>query len=81
MDKRIEIDFGVAVPRISEQLSAQGIRYDSRACIQWQRDAEALLRLYIRGMLPAGEMVKARRRIMRRIVRELESNGRREAKK
>jgi len=66
--RRLEISFGALSPALAEQISAYGLNLD---CSQYQRDADAVTRLSVRGILPDGEARKARRRILKAMTKLL----------
>ncbi len=68
----IEIVFGASVSRIFDQLLKQGIDIDCRI---WQREADDITRLNIRGILSAGESERARKRLLKIIVNKIEKES------
>ena len=74
---KIGINFGALAEPIAKQLRAQGIRLragQARNGIvgQSQRDADAITRLNVRGILSDGEARKARQRVLKHLVSSLE---------
>ena len=68
---KIEIVFGALAPSIAEQLAAAGIKYGvsgKNAVGHFQRDADAIVRLNISGLLPDGQARTLRLKLLRRIV-------------
>jgi hypothetical protein len=75
----IEIVFGAMAPPILDQLRAQGIRasiLSSVDALQFQKDADAVVRLAVRGILPENAKRAAHRRILRRMIAEIEAAAR-----
>lgn len=67
---KIDLQFGALAPQIYDQLQSQGItaaslRADS---VGFQRDADAVVRLHVRGLLPEAQVQLARRRLMKSVV-------------
>lgn len=65
---KVSLQFGAMVARISEQLDDLGLTANSHLMAHWQRDAEAITRLSVRGMLSEAETSKARRRLLKEIL-------------
>ena len=61
------IRFGVLSPKISEQIAGTSENYD--------KDADAIDRLYVRGILSGKETDNARKRLVKRIERDIKENG------
>ncbi len=70
------ITFGALSPRIKEQLPA-AVKIKLMDLIHIQKDADAIARLSIRGILSDSETRNARRRVMKEIMRaaNLAPNG------
>ena len=66
--KRYEIMFGALADPISEELRRQGLRASKVNIAYWQRDAKAISRLSIRGLLTDDERGRARKRLLQRIL-------------
>ena len=62
--KSLKLDLGALADPLDEQLERQGLVMD---CTVLQRDADAVARLYVRGLLTDGETVKARARLFKSI--------------
>jgi hypothetical protein len=67
----IEIHFGALAPRLSKQDAGAYIK--KKTLSHLQRDADALVRLHLRGVLSDSEVEKARRRLMNKIVNAAET--------
>lgn len=63
----MKITFGALAPDLSEQLAGCGLPSD--ALRHFDLDAEAIVRLSIRGYLSDSATLKARQRLMREIER------------
>ena len=59
----MDIVLGALCPKLSEQIPGLSEHYD--------RDADAITRLVIRGILTDSEATKARKRLLKRIERDL----------
>lgn len=70
----IHIKFGALCDSITKQLRAQGYRLKVSA--SYQKDADAITRLAVRGLLPAAQANAARKRLMKDIGAELLSDER-----
>lgn len=68
--RRIQIDFGAFAPPLHKQFrcSAAPIRH-------FQQDADALVRLSIRGILPDAQVRAARKRLLRKIEQYFNSGN------
>lgn len=78
----VSINFGALMPPIRTQLKEQGIKHDLlfKKCrediLQFQKDADALVRLNLRGLLSDSSVRIARRRLIKKIVATLEEKAR-----
>lgn len=61
----MEIILGCLAPSLKEQL--KGVPIDEATVDQFQSDATALSRLYLRDLLTSVEIDKARKRLIKRI--------------
>ena len=66
---KVAITFGGMAPRISEQLEGQGCKAKTEDMVAWQRDAEAITRLCVRGLISDAAATSARRKLLQAIVR------------
>lgn len=67
----IEIVFGAVCDPIDKQLREQG--HPLKTASVFQKDADALTRLAVRGLLTDAQVRQARKKLLRRIVDELVS--------
>ena len=67
----VELRFGGLVPPLWMQLKKQGFKLDRETLDQLQRDADAITRLKIRGILPASAARSAEKKILQHIIRIL----------
>lgn len=65
---KIAITFGAMAPRISEQLEQQGCKAKTDDMVAWQRDAEAIARLCVRGLISDAAATSSRRRLLQAIA-------------
>jgi len=65
----ISLHFGALVPQLKEQLEGYGV--DSTDIEHFQKDADAIVRLAIRGLIPDSTKITANRRLMRNIVKAI----------
>lgn len=63
---RVVLTFGALAEPIHVQLGLP-----MRAVASFQRDADAITRLAVRGILSSSQVESARRRLVRRIAREI----------
>jgi hypothetical protein len=69
----MEMNFGAMAPSIAEQLTEQKLLCNTDI-EHWQRDADAITRLAVRGMLPLAQARAARQRLLREIARHVKPN-------
>ena len=84
MKGEIEIEFGGLAPPILDQLREQGVKasvLSSVDALNLQKDADAILRLAVRGILPSAEVHKARKRLFNRMAREISAIVREQRKR
>jgi len=65
---KLAINFGALPPPIKEQLRQQGLKAKAKDIWHWQRDADAITRCVIRGLISDSTAHAARRRVIRKIV-------------
>lgn len=65
----LQIDFGALAPKIGEQVAAAGLTADRDGVAQCQKDADALTRLAVRGLLPDSAIRNGRKRLVKHIIR------------
>lgn len=67
MAETLELRFGALAPPLREQLVEQGHEISEYSSADLQADADAITRLYLRGLLRKGEVDTARRRLVRSV--------------
>lgn len=67
----VEIRFGGMSPKISQQLRGKGLSL--KVLRQFDKDADAITRLYVRGFLTNRECSAARTRLGRKITQLIEA--------
>ena len=66
------LHFGALVPNIGQQLFDVGIVPNGASLKHWQKDADAIVRLNIRGLLTDSAVHVARQKLMKQIIKECE---------
>lgn len=72
----LNLSFGALAPPIREQLRYAKVTIRSRDLAHFQRDADAVTRLVVRGLLSDGIAQKAIRKLMRNILAKARPDGR-----
>lgn len=72
VQEKIRIGFGALAPSLKKQLDEQRFRYDKSAIDHFQKDADAITRLRVRGLMPAGEVEKERKKLVNKIAAHVE---------
>ena len=67
MPQEFGITFGALAPEIKEQLDEAGLVYDEKDADHFNRDAEAITRLFLRDLIPNGQAEKARQKLVKKI--------------
>ena len=68
--------FGWSAPSIKEQIEAFGpTDVDAKEIEQWQKDADAILRCALRGIITPGLAMKARNKMARDVEKYLVEKG------
>jgi hypothetical protein len=65
---KLSVEFGALAPRLTEQLAAAKLFVDKSSVAHFQRDADAIARLSVRGLLSERETKAARRRLLKRMA-------------
>jgi len=72
----MHIDIGALAPPLIEQLERQGLEVKApggktkgELIMHWQRDLDALVRLYVRGLVTDSEKIKVARRLLKQIAK------------
>lgn len=68
MSIQVKLAFGAMSPKISEQLETQGYKYKAEEIAHFQRDVDAVVRLRVRGLLPAGQVDKCFQKLINKIT-------------
>jgi len=66
--KEVAILFGAVADPIKQQISAQFFAARDSDCEWWQRDADAITRLDVSGLLPRSVVLATRKKLMKRIA-------------
>lgn len=73
----LALDFGALCHPLAKQLKDQGVRMNvairGSAGI-WQKDADAITRLAVRQLLPDSAAQNARKKLLKKIVRGIETS-------
>jgi hypothetical protein len=72
---KLRIAFGAMSKPLHEQISEHGIPVTQDEMSHYQKDAEAITRLRIRGMLSDKEVGNTQNRLMKNIVKHLNKKG------
>ena len=73
----LNLIFGTMAPPIGAQLAGQGVKPKKTSLLfHWQRDAVAITRLSVRGLLTESQVKQARQRLLRNILHSVEKAGR-----
>ena len=76
--QRLNLTFGPLAKPLNEQLAEQGLEFIN--CELYQMDADAVARLFVRGMLTEAETTRAWKRLRDRVVKHIEAEMHRSAK-
>lgn len=66
--RNISLVFGAISPSIQKQLAKQRIKISLSP--HWQKDADAISRLYVRGLLTDSQVHSARGKLLKQIAKE-----------
>jgi hypothetical protein len=76
MSKMLEIDFGALALPLAEQLAAQGLVYkDAAKLAHFQADAEAIVRLHMRGYIADSVAMNCRKKLMKKMNPSFEQHN------
>ena len=64
---RLSIKFGAFAAQLEDQLIAQGLVFNKKLLAHQQKDADALTRLMIRGVLAESEVRRGRQKLLKKI--------------
>lgn len=73
--KELKIKFGANSDQISEQLDQQGFNYQLKDAMSLQRSADSITWLFIRGILPIGQVEKAQARLFKQIQQHVNKHN------
>ena len=65
----VELRMGALSPSIAEQLQSQGLGADEGTLAHWQKDADAIVRLAVRGLISPGESSRARKKLVKNVAK------------
>lgn len=71
MEKTLGMHFGMLSNSIAKQLKDQGFRYYSKNVKEFQRDLDAILRLWIDGYIPDKLKIKYTERLFKTIEKHV----------
>lgn len=71
----MNLDFGALSEPLADQLRAHHVTLRAEAISHFQQDADAITRLAIRQLLPDATVRAARKKLMKRLVKGLESEA------
>ena len=74
--RSIGLNFGALSPKLSEQLKELRFVLEGADLKQFDADADAIVRLHVRGILPDAQVDGARKRLLKKIVSAIESTTR-----
>lgn len=66
---RIFLHFAPLAPPLADQLAEQGVTLPTEDVEHFQHDADAVTRLYLRGLIPFSQAGKVRERLFNRILK------------
>lgn len=70
--QNLELCFGALAEPLKLQFEQAGISIvPDDECVRWQTYGDAIVRLYVAGLLAPGEMIRARERLMKKITKRL----------
>ena len=73
---KIGIEFGALAPKIAVQITNAGYSANEDGIAHCQKDADALTRLAVRGLLPDNVTHNGRKKLMKHILRYVEDDKR-----
>jgi len=68
-ERTLDLYFGALCEPLSVQLERQGLTADAKDIKHWQIDADALSRLYIRGLVRSSDRSRIQRALYEKIKR------------
>jgi hypothetical protein len=67
----LSLIFGALTLPIQRQLTAQGFKANASLCVTWQKNADAITRLAVHGLLPESAIKKARQKLVNEIAGQM----------
>ena len=67
----IEIVFGATAPKLVDQLRAENLTASRHNLLHWQRNADAITRLMISGMINDSSASAVRRKLLKAIAKNV----------
>lgn len=67
--KDLQIHFGALVPSIAEQLAKAKLKASPKDVLHWQKDADAIVRLNVRGLLTDSATRAARKKLVKKMAK------------
>lgn len=75
MSNNLGLRFGGMAPSIADQLNEQGFLFSKSEVSHFQKDADAVTRLRIRGLIPAAQVDKSFNKITKLIAAHVDTYG------
>lgn len=72
MSKRLKIAIGAISPKLKTQIQDQDYLFSEEMMHHFQLDADAIIRLKVRGIIPPAQIDKACQRLVDRISKHVE---------
>jgi hypothetical protein len=69
----LTIEFGALCKPIGEQLKAQGIVIPDKSSDRFEKITQCITRLHLNGIIPDGARDNARKKLMKEMVKTIES--------
>lgn len=68
MSATLKLRFGAMPPFIREQLIEQGFTFENNEIEHFQKDADAITRLRVRGLIPDSQIDKMNKKLINKIA-------------
>lgn len=69
------LHFGAICDPIAKQISGQQLKFDKSEVSHYQKDADAITRLRIRGYLPDSTLKKAQQKLFKKITKHVQEQN------